>query len=74
MINHTMRKLRGELSQRDLAKELGIPQSTYAMIETNQRFPRRDLQMKLANYFDVTVDELFFNQIDHESRSKTNSA
>ena len=72
--NEKMVALRGDRSQKQVAKELGIPHSTYAMIESGHRFPRKELQAKLAKYFDVTVDELFFGKNDHETRSKTNTA
>ena len=63
--------LRGNRTQKQVAKDLGIPQSTYAMIEAGHRFPRKELQLKLARYFGTTVDELFFSQIDHGMRSKS---
>ena len=66
-INHTMKRLRGDKSQRKVANELKIPVSTYAMIELGNRFPRQELQLKLANYFGTTVDELFFKQKNHVS-------
>lgn len=70
MKNEKMISLRGEQSQKDIAEDIGIPVSTYAMIELGHRFPRRELQAKLAKYFGVTVDELFFSKIDHVTRSK----
>ncbi|PTM59583.1 helix-turn-helix transcriptional regulator [Desmospora activa] len=60
MKNKKMMALRGDRSQKTVAKELGMPQSTYAMIEAGHRFPRRDLQFRMARYFRTTVDELFF--------------
>lgn len=67
MKNEIMVTLRGRRSQRFVALELGIPVSTYAMVETGQRFPRKELQAKLANFYGVTVDELFFAQLDRVS-------
>lgn len=60
-----MAELRNTKSQKQVANEIGIPQSTYSMIEGGHRFPRKKLQLKFARYFKTTVDELFFNQIDH---------
>lgn len=71
MKNNKMVSLRGNRSQKQVAKEINIPVSTYAMIETGHRFPRKELQLKLARYFGVTVDELFFDQHDHKTRSKS---
>lgn len=67
MKNKTMEQLRGDKSQRDMAKEIGIPYSTYAMIENGHRFPRRELQLKLSRHFKKTVDELFFALNDRAS-------
>lgn len=61
MKNYAMIQLRGERSQKQIAEELGVPVSTYTMIELGHRFPRRNLQAKLATFYKVTVDDLFFN-------------
>lgn len=71
MKNEKMVTLRGDRSQKEIAEEIGIPVSTYAMIESGHRFPRKELQLKLARYFEVTVDELFFGKNDHETRTNT---
>lgn len=67
MKNTIMEQLRGERTMREVAKDLGIPYSTYAMIESGHRFPRRDLQLKLSRFYGVTVDELFFALNDRAS-------
>lgn len=74
MKNTKMAMLRGTRSLRDVAKEIGIPYSTYAMIETGHRFPRIKLAQKISQFYGVTIDELFFNQNDHETRSKKQTA
>ena len=56
------------LSQRQVAEALGISQSSYAMIEGGHRHPRKEVEKKLADFFGVTVDELFFSQDYHESQ------
>jgi len=58
-------------TQREIAKTLGISQSSYAMIENGQRYPRKNVQKKLVDLFGVTVDELFFTDYDHISRTNT---
>ncbi|WP_145413757.1 helix-turn-helix transcriptional regulator [Paenibacillus xylanexedens] len=67
MKNEVLIQLRGDRSQGEMAKEIGIPKSTYAMVENGHRFPRRELQMKLSRHFKRTVDELFFAQFDRVS-------
>jgi putative transcriptional regulator len=67
MKNQKMIHLRGDRSLREVSLQLGIPYSTYAMIETGRRFPRKDLAIKLARFYEVTVDELFFTLNDRAS-------
>lgn len=53
-------KLRIEkyLSQRDLAFELGVSAGAIGMWETNKRFPDVNMLVKIAKYFNVSVDYL----------------
>ena len=74
MKNVKMAELRGDRTLREIAREINIPYSTYAMIESGHRFPRKELAMKIANFYGVTVDELFFTKNDHETRTKKNYA
>ncbi|MCM3703779.1 helix-turn-helix transcriptional regulator [Paenibacillus macerans] len=67
MKNEKMIELRGDRSLREIAEQIGIPYSTYAMIESGHRFPRKTLAIKLAQFFETTVDELFFTPNDRAS-------
>ena len=53
-------ELRGNRTQSEVAKAVGISQSTYAMYETGKRIPTDEIKIKLANYFKSTVQEVFF--------------
>lgn len=64
---HALRLERG-LTQKQVAQAVGITQSAYAMIEGGHRYPRKSVAKRLANFFGVTVDELFFAQDNHASR------
>ncbi len=55
-------------SQRQVAEAVGISQSSYAMIEGGHRHPRKEIEKKLADFFGVTVDELFFGDHYHGTR------
>ncbi|WP_064774358.1 MULTISPECIES: helix-turn-helix transcriptional regulator [Moorella] len=68
MRNEKMYQLRRErgLTQKKVAIAVGITQSAYAMIERGQRYPRKDTMKKLADFFGLTVDELFFSNNNHE--------
>ncbi|WP_243270070.1 helix-turn-helix transcriptional regulator [Thermanaerosceptrum fracticalcis] len=70
--NKKMKKLREEmgLTQAEVATKLEMPLSSYAMIEAGyRRNPRREVQKKIANFYSCTVDELFFDDDVHETRT-----
>lgn len=52
-----LRKEKG-ISQASLAKTIGISQSAVGYWERGQKIPSSEMAKKLANYFNVTVDEL----------------
>jgi DNA-binding XRE family transcriptional regulator len=58
--------LRGEKSQSEVAKAIGIATSTLGMYETEQRIPRDSIKIALANYYKTTVQEIFFTPKCHE--------
>jgi len=76
MRNQVMYKLRDSkgLTQAKVAKAVGISQSAYAMIENNQRQPRMALQKRLADFFGVTVDQLFFARDNHATRGPSQAS
>lgn len=59
-------KLRGERSQEEVAKEVGIATSTLAMYETEKRIPRDPIKIAIANYYGVSVQDIFFTPECHE--------
>ena len=60
-----LRKLRGDKSQEYIANELGITKSAWAMYERNERVPRDEVKIRIANYFNKTVQEIFFGHNEH---------
>lgn len=52
--------LRGERTQKEVADEIGINQSTYAMYECGQRIPSDENKRKIAAIYHRTVQEIFF--------------
>ncbi len=57
-------KLRNDrnLTQSQVANAVKISRSAYAMIELGHRVPRHKTMKRLADFFGITVDELFFSQ------------
>lgn len=63
--NQKLTDLRNEarLSQEGLAGIIGISQSMIARIETGERDPGTGIKIKLARYFKVSVERLFYEQL-----------
>lgn len=50
-----------EISQQQLANDLGVSRQTINYIETGRQIPSLILAHNLAIYFSVSIDTLFFN-------------
>lgn len=61
-----LRELRGDRTQREISACIGITKSSWAMYERDKRVPRDEVKIKIANFFGKTVQELFFNKIEHK--------
>lgn len=68
MIGNRLKTLRidKKISQRDLAKVLGMSQTMVAMFESNKRDPGSDVLTQIADYFHVSTDYLL-GRVDHIS-------
>lgn len=49
-----------EMSQEDLAKEIGVTRQTIHSIEKEKFIPSTLLALKLAKFFNKSVEEIFF--------------
>lgn len=61
-IGARLRKLRTDRGEtlRDVAKQIGISGQALNYYENGQRTPRDSVKIKLAQYYGMTVGELFF--------------
>mgnify|MGYP005808507097 CR=1 FL=1 len=64
--NEKIKQLRDKhgISQKKLADAIGVAQSSINYWEKGERTPSIDAVQKLANYFDVTLDEILLNDSD----------
>ena len=53
-----LRKSR-KLRQEDLAEELGVTRQTIIAIENNKYDPTLELAMKISEYFELSVNDIF---------------
>ena len=61
----TLRILRGGKTQEEVAKAVGITKSAWAMYEREERVPRDEVKIQIAQYFGKTVQEVFFTPFEH---------
>lgn len=57
---------RGKESRKDVAKVLNITPQMLGAIERGDRTPSLSLAKKIADYYGLSIDEIFFNQNGHE--------
>ena len=55
----TLRFFKDEMTQQELADEVGVTRQTIAAIEAGKYFPTLELAFRLANVFDTTLNEVF---------------
>lgn len=64
-------ELRRNKSRTQIAKELGITPQMLGAIERGDRDPSLRLAKKIADYYKVSIDEIFFNSIRHKVLPKS---
>lgn len=52
---------RGDEKREEVARAVGISVSAIAMYENGARIPRDEIKVKLADYYNTTVQELFYS-------------
>ena len=60
-VTNRLAEARGKKPCKAVAEELGIPYQTMRSYEKGWRRPPDKVKVKLAEYYHVTVQELFFN-------------
>lgn len=65
-MKNNLNQLRKErhLNQAELADEMSVSRQTISSLESGRYNPSIDLAIKLARYFNVTVEELFIYEED----------
>lgn len=56
-----LRELRGSKSIAEVAEAIGVTRSSYVKYERNERYPRHEVMYRIAQYYNKTVDSIFFN-------------
>ena len=65
-MENNLRVLRAvkEISQEQLAQELGVTRQTIHAVETGKYNPSLDLAFKLARFFEKSIEEIFIYEDD----------
>lgn len=72
-----LRRQHGNMTQRELAKELGVSPAAVALWETGERVPRLAMVRKIAKFFGLeSSDDIVFPgaERDHSSSQTASSA
>jgi putative transcriptional regulator len=72
-LENNLRKFRfhhNEISQQDLADAVGVTRLTIHSIETGKFNPSTLLALKIANYFNAKLEDLFFLVEDNKKNEK----
>lgn len=60
-------KLRGDKTQEEVAKRIGISKAALSMYENGERIPRDEIKIHFAEYYKESVQSLFFNKNIHDT-------
>lgn len=60
-IGNRLVSLRGARTQEDVAKAIGVSVAAIGMYERGERIPRDEIKVKLASYYDTTIQSIFFD-------------
>lgn len=73
MFSNNLKRLRKskKLTQIQLAKKLGVAKTTLASYEQGRRMPDIEIQNKLADIFDVSLDQLHGRTSQQENENDT---
>ena len=61
-IGARLKDARGNIPRATVCKDVGISLSTLTMYELNQRVPRDETKKRLAKYYGVSIEALFFEE------------
>ena len=58
------------ITQEELAKELGVSRQTIVAIENDKDNPSLELAFKIAHKFDVKIEDIFISEIWMKTKSR----
>jgi len=67
IVGKRLRELRGDRSQGEVADAVNISDSALSAYEQGERVPRDEVKARLAKYYCVSVQSLFFEFKSHDT-------
>lgn len=67
VIGKRLKDLRGDKNASEVAKAVGISQSALSMYENGERIARDEIKVKLAAYYETTIEAIFYASEVHET-------
>lgn len=61
-MSETLRRLRGNRTQQEVANSVGITVSALSMYERGERVPRDEVKKNLAKFYGKSVHYIFFKE------------
>lgn len=61
-IGKRLAQLRGDKTQTEVTSAIGISDSALSSYECGERIPRDSIKIKIAAYYGVTVQSIFFDE------------
>ena len=59
-VGEKLRKMRGKRKKQVIADAIGVSYNTYVKYERDERRPGDDVKKRIANFFGVSVESIFF--------------
>ena len=64
-IGERLLKLRGERTREEVANAIGVSLSAVSMYENGDRIPRDAIKIKIASFYQKSVQKIFFDSECH---------
>lgn len=60
IIANRLIELRGSKTQEEVSSSIGISRTALSMYENGERIPRDEIKMRIAQYYNKSVQSIFF--------------
>jgi DNA-binding XRE family transcriptional regulator len=65
-VGKKLRELRGNMTTEEVSNAIGVTRSSYVKYERDERVPRDEVKIRIADYYNTTVQSIFFATQEHK--------